>query len=174
MLDRRGRMPNGASSIPYPSSLIPHPLSLILSVLLIALPSCASRKEGLPPAPRFTITVGSKALSLEVALDDAHRCQGLMFRKQLGPDEGMLFVYPYEGTLSFWMKNTYAPLSITFIRADGWILQIEDMEPLDLVTHRSRMKAKYALEMPKGWFSRNNVKVGDTVKIPKEIGETVK
>lgn len=148
-------------------SLIPYPIAIILII-----PTSCTKKEKideLPPAPRYTITVGHKTITVEVALTNAHRMRGLMFRKSLGPDEGMLFVYPSEETLCFWMKDTYVPLSVAFIRGDGWITQIEDMMPLDLVTHRSRMRCKYALEMPQGWFARNGVKVGDTVKIPHEL-----
>ena len=141
-------------------------LAVLVSLVTVSTMSCSS--HGLPSAPRYPITIGSKALTVEVALDEAHRERGLMFRKQLGPDEGMLFVYPREDRLSFWMKNTYAPLSVAFIRADGWIAQIEDMAPLDLSTHRSWVRVKFALEMPQGWFERNNVKVGDVVKIPEE------
>ncbi len=145
---------------------------LFALVLLAALaPSCKSRKKEIPPAPRYTLTVGARTITVEVALNEEHRKRGLMFRKQLGPDEGMLFVYPSEDNLTFWMKNTYAPLSIAFIRTDGWIAQIEDMEPLDLVTHRAKMRVKYALEMPQGWFARNGVKEGDMVKIPDEVAQ---
>jgi uncharacterized membrane protein (UPF0127 family) len=145
---------------------IPH-----LSSLILFFSGCSHPKDALPPAPLYTITLGSKQLTVEVALDEPHRNRGLMHRKKLGPDEGMLFAYPNEDTLYFWMKETYVPLSVAFIRADGWIIQIEDMEPLDLVSHRSRMKGRYALEMPKGWFARNGIKEGDTVKIPEEIAK---
>jgi len=152
-----------------PSRSVRNLILLVFALLVGGIVLFRSRKEELPPAPRYVISVGSRQLTVEVALDSTHRSRGLMFRKRLQPDEGMLFAYPSEDTLSFWMKNTYAPLSIAFVRSDGWIIQIEDMEPLDLVTHRSRMRARYALEMPQGWFARNGVKEGDVVKISEAV-----
>lgn len=133
--------------------------------------SCFFRKDNLPPAPIYPITIGSKTLPIPVALDEAHRKRGLMYRKQLGPDEGMLFVFPRVNTLYFWTQNTHVPLSVAFISAEGRVIQIVDMEPLDLTKHRSRMPVKYGLEMPKGWFARNNVKEGDMVKIPEAVAK---
>jgi len=147
----------------------------LFMTLLLVLPagSCFFGGEDLPPAPCYPITIGSRTLSIPVALDKAHCRRGLMYRRQLGPDEGMLFVYPRAGTVSFWMKDTHFPLSIAFISNDGRFIQIEDMEAQSLTYHRSRTPAKYALEMPKGWFARNLVKEGDMVKIPEEIGKRI-
>jgi uncharacterized membrane protein (UPF0127 family) len=96
---------------------------------------------------------------------------GLMHRNKLEDNEGMLFIFPQEEILSFWMKDTRIPLSIAFIKANGRIVQIESMKPYSLDTHVSREKVKYALEVKDGWFMRHNVKEGDTVKIPQAITE---
>lgn len=101
-----------------------------------------------------------------MAITPEEQILGLMYRDTLEGNEGMLFVFPKEQQLSFWMKDTRIPLSIAFIKADGRIMQIESMKPYSLDTHVSREKVKYALEMKDGWFKAHNIKVGDAVKIP--------
>ncbi len=88
---------------------------------------------------------------------------GLMHRKHLPEDAGMLFVYQSDQWLSFWMKNTYIPLSIAFINSKGTIVDIQKMEPQTTNSHRSKKAAKYGLEVNQGWFEEHDVKVGDRV-----------
>jgi len=90
-----------------------------------------------------------------------------MGRKHLGEDEGMLFIFEKEDYHSFWMKNTLIPLSIAFIDREGKILKIADMEPLTLDSHPPPKAILYALEMKKGWFSTNNLQVGDILRFSK-------
>jgi uncharacterized membrane protein (UPF0127 family) len=90
--------------------------------------------------------------------------QGMLPTK-LGENEGMLFLYLREEILSFWMKNTTLKLSIAFINKRGEITEIRDMEPLGMDSVRSAKKAQYALEVNQGWFEKNNIKVGDKVKL---------
>jgi uncharacterized membrane protein (UPF0127 family) len=78
----------------------------------------------------------------------------------------MLFIFPEEKILSFWMKNTRIPLSIAFIKGNGHIIQIDSMSPYSLEPHISQGQVKYALEMQEGWFKTHNVKIGDSVHIP--------
>jgi len=104
-------------------------------------------------------------ITVELASTDGERARGLMFRKQLPDGQGMLFVFDRDQPLSFWMKNTVIPLSIAFIASDGHILEIKDMQPNDLNSVKSSRSARYALEVPQGWFGRVNVKAGDVVKI---------
>ena len=87
-----------------------------------------------------------------------------MHRKELPSDQGMLFVYFRETELSFWMKNTYIPLSIAFINADGVIVDIQQMEPEKTDSHKSKKPALYALEANKGWFNERDIKVGDRIE----------
>jgi uncharacterized membrane protein (UPF0127 family) len=75
----------------------------------------------------------------------------------------MLFVFNEPQPLSFWMKDTYIPLSIAFIAADGRILNIEDMAPQTESLHNSRGAAMFALEMKKGWFAQLAITAGDRV-----------
>ena len=112
------------------------------------------------------INVAGIELEVELATTFEEQSLGLMYRDKLEENGGMLFVYPRENFLSFWMKDTRMPLSIAFIKADGRIIQIESMKPYSLDTHVSKEKAKYALEMNEGWFRIHNVREGDTVKMP--------
>lgn len=114
----------------------------------------------------FPINVAGTELAVELAITPEEHVLGLMYRDTLEDNEGMLFVFPKEEILSFWMKNTRIPLSIAFIKANGQIVQIESMEPYSLDTHVSKERVKYALEMKEGWFRTHNVKEGDFVKIP--------
>ncbi len=112
------------------------------------------------------LTIKGKKIRAEVARTEEEKSRGLMFRDKLGPDEGMLFIYEREEFLSFWMKNTPLPLSIAFIDPRGKIVDIQDMEPFNLRTHTSSRPALYALEMNKGWFRKNGIRVGDVVQMP--------
>ena len=87
-----------------------------------------------------------------------------MNRFSLKPDHGMLFVFDAPQPLAFWMRNTYVPLSIAFIDADGRILNIDDMAPRTDGTHPSKGLALYALEMKKGWFADRGIRAGDRVE----------
>jgi uncharacterized membrane protein (UPF0127 family) len=87
-----------------------------------------------------------------------------MNRFSLQPDHGMLFVFETPQPLSFWMKNTYVPLSIAFLDPRGRILNIEDMRPQDESTHWSKGFALYAIEMRQGWFTSKGIGAGDVVE----------
>ncbi|MFQ5689168.1 MAG: DUF192 domain-containing protein [Gemmatimonadota bacterium] len=113
---------------------------------------------------RTRILVAGIEVMAEVADEPAERERGLMFRNSVPDDQGMLFVYPVERTLSFWMKNTLVPLDIAFLDASGRIVDIQHMEANTEDTHDSRRPAMYALEMRSGWFEDHGVKVGDAVQ----------
>ena len=102
-----------------------------------------------------------------MARTPGERAVGLMDRKHLGKEEGMLFIFEEEGYHSFWMKNTLIPLSIAFIDKEGRIVKITDMKPLTLTSHPPPKPVLYALEMNKGWFFKNGIKVGDVVRFSK-------
>ena len=120
--------------------------------------------QGLLKIPLF---VKDKEIRVEVAKAPEERAQGLMGRKQLGDSEGMFFIFETEDYHSFWMKNTLIPLSIAFIDKEGRILRITDMKPLTLDSHAPPKPVLYALEMKKGWFSVNGIKVGDIIRFSK-------
>jgi hypothetical protein len=144
--------------------------SVILLLLLTFLSGCKSQVGA--GEDLVTLTIGGKEIYVEVVETYEKRQQGLMFRDKLEEDHGMLFVFPDEAHLSFWMKDTKIPLSIAFIKADGWIAQIESMEPNSLKTHNSETRVRYALEMNDGWFKENNIRVGDKIKIPSSLEQS--
>jgi uncharacterized membrane protein (UPF0127 family) len=110
------------------------------------------------------IRVGGSTVTVEIADDPDVRSRGLMNRDSLPEDHGMLFVYPEEQILSFWMRNTLIPLDIAFIDRNGFILEIQQMEPHDDASHASKQPAMYALELRKGWFEDHGVEPGERVE----------
>ena len=114
--------------------------------------------------PRWAaVKVGPHALKVEVVATDASRALGLMHRKKLGANEGMLFVFDEPAYHSMWMKDTLIPLSVAFIDAQGTILNILDMEPQTLDSHMSAGPSIYAIEVNQGWFAARRIKAGDKV-----------
>jgi uncharacterized membrane protein (UPF0127 family) len=114
--------------------------------------------------PVVQLKLGNKIIEVEVANKVFTRETGLMFRKEMGTDNGMLFVFAKATPQSFWMKNTVIPLSIAFIDEKGVILNTLEMPPETEKSFLSKGPAKYALEMNTGWFDGNRVKAGDVVE----------
>ncbi len=134
-----------------------------------------ARANAQPELPTVTLAIRTSGgeevkVRAEVADERAERQTGLMGRTELAPDAGMLFVFGRERDLSFWMRNTLIPLSIAYISADGRIVDIQDMEPLDdePPSYASAEPAKYALEVNQGFFAERGVEAGDRVEIPEE------
>ena len=117
---------------------------------------------------RIGTSGGSVEVEVEVADDMDEMRKGLMGRTALAEDAGMLFVYPEERELSFWMRDTLIPLSIAFLDGEGRIVDIQDMRALDdtLPHYTSAEPARYALEVNKGFFDERGVEVGDRAKLP--------
>jgi len=105
-----------------------------------------------------------KKLFIELADTPIKREYGLMDRKKLSKNEGMLFRFSNPEHLSFWMKNTYIPLSIAFIDDDGKVMQINDMVPLSTKAIVSKNRCRYALEVNRGWFKENGINIGSYIK----------
>jgi uncharacterized protein len=123
--------------------------------------------------PDETATVGINTargerveVQVEIADEEAEQKRGLMERTALAEDAGMLFVFPRERPLSFWMKDTLIPLSIAYIDGDGGIVDIQNMQPLDETSHPSAAPAQYALEVNQGFFEERGVQVGDEADLP--------
>ncbi len=124
------------------------------------------------PTPRLIpLQIGTHRLQVELASTNAERSQGLMFRATLPDDSGMLFIYPQQRILSFWMRNTSIPLSIAFINDEKRIIDIQDMQPFDETPHQSAAPATYALEVNQGWFAARGIGVGDVCDftLPEDI-----
>jgi uncharacterized membrane protein (UPF0127 family) len=116
---------------------------------------------------RTPLYIHDKEIWVEVAQTPGERSYGLMGRKHLGKDEGMLFIFETEDYHGFWMKDTLLPLSIAFIDKDGRIVWITDMKPLTSDSHVPPKPILYALEMNRGWFYSHGVKVGDEIRFSK-------
>ncbi|MBO21185.1 MAG: hypothetical protein CMM26_02205 [Rhodospirillaceae bacterium] len=107
---------------------------------------------------------GTHAFDVEVAATDRQRARGLMFRTEMAPDAGMIFLYRQDRVLTMWMANTYLPLDMLFIAADGRIVHIaEETIPLSRATISSRRRARAVLELNAGTVKRLNIHVGDRV-----------
>ena len=110
---------------------------------------------------------GRYAFQVEVARNDADRAQGLMYRRNLAPDRGMLFDFARVQPISMWMQNTYIPLDMIFIRADGTIARVaENAEPLSTRTIPSGEPVLAVLEVIGGTAARLGIKPGDRVEHP--------
>jgi uncharacterized membrane protein (UPF0127 family) len=116
---------------------------------------------------KIPLYINDREIRVEVAKTPQEMAKGLMGRRHLGQDEGMLFIFETEDYHAFWMKDTLIPLSIAFIDKEGRIVRITDMKPLTLESHSPPTPILYALEMKKGWFSAKGIKVGDIVRFSK-------
>jgi uncharacterized membrane protein (UPF0127 family) len=110
--------------------------------------------------PRMEFNIGMYRIEAEVAADQKNRMQGLMNRRAMAAQQGMLFVFTEANRHCMWMRNTYLPLSVAFLDDQGVILNIEDMEPQTENNHCAAKPARFALEMNKGWFAQKGVKPG--------------
>lgn len=131
---------------------------LVLVLLLVLSSFSCSKDEVLQTRD---IRINQWNLTVEIADTQKSQEKGLMNRKSLDEDRGMLFVYDRDSRKSFWMKNTLIPLSIAYIAADGTIREIYDMEPLSTRIVDSRYSVRYALEVNQGAFDRQGIKPGD-------------
>ena len=113
--------------------------------------------------PTMEFSAGIHVIRAEVAYTFETRAQGLMFRKSLGPNEGMLFVFPQAEAHCMWMKNTLIPLSVAFIDEKGGIVSISEMQPQTETSHCAAAPARFALEMAGGWFKAKGVKAGGRI-----------
>lgn len=143
------------------------PFAAVSAVSFAALNAAPAHAQQMPAGakqpgefPRAKLTAGMFVIDAAVAANDADREQGLMYRTNLAPNEGMLFVFNENAVHCFWMKNTLIPLSIAFIRADGTVTDIDEMQAETTNNHCPKNNGVYALEMSKGWFTSKGIKPG--------------
>jgi hypothetical protein len=146
-----------------PSGLAWGWLSLLVGFFSLLVPAICACPLKLPHA---TVIVGGHPLVVEVAATPQSRACGLSQRLGLADNHGMLFVYPQAEPRTFWMKDTYIPLSIAFVDASKIIINIERMAP-NQTTQRyfSRRPAIYAIEANRGWFVSRGIRAGDKISI---------
>ena len=112
-----------------------------------------------------------KSISVELAESQEQHAQGLMFRKKLKNNEGMLFVFDDEQIREFWMKNTLIDLDIGYFDKNRKLIDIKQMQAvtsvmqIELPTYPSKRPAKYALEMIQGWFKKNKFEEGTVLNL---------
>jgi uncharacterized protein len=134
-------------------------LTLTLSLALCSI--AAHSQQG--PQPRLEtveLSAGMHLIRAELAITPQQQATGMMFRTEMGANEGMLFVNDDNAQRCFWMRNTLLALSIAFLAEDGTIINIAEMAPRSDESHCSAKPARYALEMRPGWFAKRGLKAG--------------
>lgn len=116
--------------------------------------------HALAQMPRMELAAGFHRIEVEVAADQTDRMQGLMQRRVMATNQGMLFVFPQTERHCMWMRNTFLPLSVAFLDEQGYILNIEEMKPQTEDNHCAAGLARFALEMNSGWFASKGLKPG--------------
>lgn len=143
-------------------------LSLFLTIQVFAIQSKPNNKVTFT---KQKIQIGTQKITVEIAKTRQQQERGLMFREKMPANHGMLFIFEQEQPLSFWMKNTYIDLSIAYIGKDKKIIDIIDMKATsslqtELPSYPSSKPAMFALEMNRGWFTKNRIKIGDLLTLP--------
>ncbi|OGA13378.1 MAG: hypothetical protein A3G25_04480 [Betaproteobacteria bacterium RIFCSPLOWO2_12_FULL_63_13] len=118
----------------------------------------ALRAQGELPVIR--LNAGIHVIRAEVANTFETRARGLMYREALGPNQGMLFVFPRLERHCMWMKNTPLPLSVAFIDDDGEVISLSEMAPHTENSHCAARPVRFALEMTTGWFESRGIRAG--------------
>jgi uncharacterized membrane protein (UPF0127 family) len=122
-------------------------------------------QERLPPPGEAWVIFGDDTVHAEIARTSEERGRGLMYRDDLPPGRGMLFVFSDSAVRSFWMSNTYIPLDIAYLDENLRIVDIQAMEPETTDPHPSALPAMFALEVPLGWFDERGIEVGAEARV---------
>lgn len=144
---------------------------LLLAFLSISLcnTGCSDTRSELPSPQKvqakgfetwFEIAIGTEKPRLQLAIQRGEQQQGLMHRRDLGANDGMVFIYKQSQIMSFWMRNTPTPLDIGFFDDEGTLLEIHPLHPFDETPVKSRKIVKFAIEMPRGWYASHNIRPG--------------
>jgi uncharacterized membrane protein (UPF0127 family) len=143
----------------FPRSIL---LPLLAAANFLFLPAAWAQGNGKPQMDlkRVTINAGMYKIDAQVAASPLERQIGLMYRKEMPQQEGMLFVFEQAAPQCFWMKNTLLPLTAAFVADDGRIVNLADMKPLSTDNWCSEEPVRYVLEMNQGWFAKKNIKKG--------------
>lgn len=135
-------------------------LQKIFGILLLLSGPAWSQQDPQLNLPRLPLSAGMHLIDAQVAATPERRAIGLMFRKSMPQQEGMLFVFEQAERQCFWMRNTPLPLSAAFVANDGTIVNIADMAPNTTQSHCSTRPVRYVLEMHQGWFAKRGIKSG--------------
>jgi len=153
-------------------------IPLAVTAALVAPSGCkreqATTATSTTAAPTVSMRIGNETFTLEIADSEAEQKRGLMYRRSMPQDYGMIFVFPDEEPRGFYMKNTYIPLDILYVNAAGRVVSIRQMQPEDESSVQSGAPAKYAIELNQGAAARAGVSVGDVLEIPPAAREPAK
>ncbi len=150
----------GIASLVFTPIRAASPRAIVLFLAIASFAGC----DG--PMEEIRLEIEGHTFVVEVARNEEERRQGLMHRKSLDENRGMLFVFDRDRRMSFWMKNTYIPLSIAYISSGGEIKEIHDMQPESLRSIESERSVRYALELNQGAFDRIGAEPGSMVEFP--------
>ena len=143
-----------------------NPVSLLFACLALLLVACSPTPPAKSAEPKtvadwFVVKVGDQPVRLQLAVLLPEMEHGLMDRRNLGRDEGMLFVYRAPQSLSFWMRHTPTPLDVGYLSSTGELAEIHPLLPFDETPVKSRSdRVQFALEVSQGWFRERGVKLG--------------
>jgi uncharacterized membrane protein (UPF0127 family) len=140
-------------------------LAALLAVACRSAPAAEPATAGMPRVVIESPSGRSREVRVELARTSAEHERGLMFRKSLAADEGMLFVFPETSEHAFWMKNTLIRLDMIFIGEDHSILGlVERAEPMTTTPRSIGVPCRYVLEVNGGWSASEGVRKGDRVR----------
>ncbi|AJP48482.1 hypothetical protein PG1C_08485 [Rugosibacter aromaticivorans] len=134
-------------------------LTLLNVALATVFFTISVKAESYIPQP-VNLFAGMHHIEAEVAATLDNRASGLMYRRSMPAQHGMLFVFPVVAKHCMWMRNTYLPLSVAFLDEQGTIINIEEMEPQTENNHCALKPVRYALEMNAGWFKSRGLDAG--------------
>lgn len=137
--------------------------TLLLSCSCLLTAGLAQAQQAQATLPMKSINAGIHVIHAEVANNETQRELGLMYRKTMPENNGMLFVFDQPAGICMWMKNTILPLSVAFMDSTGKIINIADMKPQTEDAHCAYGPAKYALEMNLHWFKQKHVEAGTVI-----------
>ena len=161
--------------MPFEKLVIPRPFSqafktccarlrlgwVVVALMSMGAVSQATAQQGPQlDLAHIKLSAGMHLITVQMATTPEQRQIGLMLRKEMPQQEGMLFVFEEPSQQCFWMKNTLLPLTAAFVADDGRIVNLVDMKPQTLDAHCSREPVRYVLEMNQGWFAKKGIKAG--------------
>jgi len=141
-------------------------LTLAIWLGVTWLPVVQAQPQPQTHLPRVTLSAGLHLIHAQVAATPEQRAIGLMFRRDMPANEGMLFIFEHPQIQCFWMKNTLLPLTAAFLEDDGTIVNLADMQPLSEKSHCSARPVRFVLEMHQGWFAKRGLRSGGRISGP--------
>lgn len=127
---------------------------------------CSQQQRPAHEYGKVDVKIGSRTFRLEIAATEADRAYGLMNRATMPPDRGMLFVFPDEKPLDFYMRNTLIPLDIIYVSSSGTVVSIKHGKPMDESHIPSGGPARYVIELNDGIAAAAGLKPGDHIELP--------